>query len=164
MKYRPSGLFTRSNEVFVVKSCNPFMHVAEKWPNILWKFCCANTTRFLMYVLPFLNFIHRGLKCRSSSQISENFLIWFLKFLYCWKDNSKSCSDLLYETHALNLISCTQEFINGKNLEKTNNCTAYTIIQKLYNYMCKNLMERYFALKISFLIFRRPKNSVLKVS
>ena len=28
----------------------------------------------------------------------------------------------------------------------------------------KNLMERYFDLKISFLIFRRPKNLVLKVS
>ena len=28
----------------------------------------------------------------------------------------------------------------------------------------KNLMERYFALKISFLIFWRTKNSVLKVS
>ena len=28
----------------------------------------------------------------------------------------------------------------------------------------KNLMERYFALKTSFLIFRRPQNSVLKVS
>ena len=26
-----------------------------------------------------------------------------------------------------------------------------------------NLMERYFSLKISFLIFRRPKDSVLKV-
>ena len=30
--------------------------------------------------------------------------------------------------------------------------------------MYKNLMEGYFALKISFLIFWRPKNSVLKVS
>ena len=28
----------------------------------------------------------------------------------------------------------------------------------------KNLMERYFALKISFLISQRPKNSALKVS
>ena len=55
---------------------------------------------------------------------------WFLRFLYCRKDNPKSCSDILYQTPALDLISCTQGSINGKNEEKINN---YTVIIQLYN-------------------------------
>ena len=38
------------------------------------------------------------------------FLIWFLKFLYCRKDNPKSCSDILYQPPVLNLISCTRVY------------------------------------------------------
>ena len=93
------------------------------------------------------------------------FLIWFLKFLYCRKDNSKSCSGILYQTPALKFISFTQ----GSKLR--NNHVMYEIIDmwKLKKFchtgsVYKNLMERYFTSKISFLIFRRPKNLVLKIS
>ena len=44
------SLLKREN---VKESVNLFMHNIEKWPNILKKFCCVNTLRFLKYVWPF---------------------------------------------------------------------------------------------------------------
>ena len=87
------------------------------------------------------------------------FLIWFFEFLQCRIDNSKSCSDILYQTPALNLVSRTQGSILMGRINKKQG-KKFCHRSSLY----KNLMERYFALKISFLVFQRPKNSVLKVS
>ena len=52
---------------------------------------------------------------KSEIKKLSEFPIWFLKFFYCRKDKPKSCSDILYQTPALNLISSTQGSSNGKN-------------------------------------------------
>ena len=54
----------------------------------------------------------------------------------------------------------------GRIKKKKNNYTVEKKNKKFYHTgsVYKNPMERYFALKISSLIFRRPKNSARKVS
>ena len=44
------------------KILNPFMHNVVKWPNILWRSCGVDTSRFLKYVWPFYNIVHQRVK------------------------------------------------------------------------------------------------------
>ena len=71
--------------IFAIFKC--FMHNAEKWPNMLYKFCVALTAKFLKYVRPFFNVMHGKVKkatgnCKLSGhnilKVLSNF--WLLLF------------------------------------------------------------------------------------
>ena len=44
---------------------NPFMHNVVKWPKILLKYCGVHTARFLKYVWPFYNIMHKRVNYKS---------------------------------------------------------------------------------------------------
>ena len=96
---------------------------------------------------------------------TESFLFGFLNFYIAERITLKAILTSFIKHLLLTLFLAHRSLLIGRIKEKQ------TIIQlkkskKIYHVgsVYKNLMERYFALKISFLIFRRPKNSVLKVS
>ena len=51
-----------SENVYYGQRVNPFMYNVVKWPNILEKSCGVNTARFLKYVWPFYNIMHKRVK------------------------------------------------------------------------------------------------------
>ena len=96
---------------------------------------------------------------------TEIFLFGFLDFYIAERITLKTILTSFIKHLLLTLFLAHRSLLIGRIKEKQ------TIIQlkkskKIYHVgsVYKNLMERYFALKISFLIFRRPKNSVLRVS
>ena len=88
----------------------------------------------------------------------------FLNFYIAEKITLKAVLTSFIKHQLSTLFRQHRGLLMGRIKKKKNNYTVIMHLYNLYNYMYKNLMERYFALKITFLIFWRPKNSVLKVS
>ena len=70
-----SSLSKTTKDFFHFINC--FMHNVVKWPNIFQKSCGVNTARFLKYVWPFYNILHKRVKSFGKNEKQKKRLLVF---------------------------------------------------------------------------------------